>query len=98
MGHKYHITTLADIKERCDRSQGHCDTDRRPSCRSLSGTTAEIKTAEVEEKPLIQTDEQEEGFPSRVKDTALIHLGVVWIMKVIQVMGNMETLQQLKNK
>jgi len=52
----------------------------------------------VEEKPLIQSDEQEEGFPSRVKDTALIHLGVVWIMKVIQVMGNMETLQQLKNK
>jgi len=53
MGHKYHIATAADIKERCDRSQGQCDTDRRPSCRSLSDSMAEMKTADVEEKPLV---------------------------------------------
>ena len=66
MGHKYHIATAADIKERCDRSQGQCDTDRRPFCRSLSDSTAEMKTAEVKEKPLVQSDEQEQVIPSGV--------------------------------
>jgi len=44
-----------------------CDTDQRPFCWSLSDTTAEMKIAEVEEKPLIQSDKQEEVIPGRVK-------------------------------
>ena len=42
-----------------DRSQGQCDTDQGPFCRSLSDITAEVKVDEVEEEPLAQSDKQE---------------------------------------
>jgi len=56
----------------CDRSQCLCDT--RPT-RSSDHTTAEVKTTEVEERPLDQSDELEEVTPSRIKGGAPRPLG-----------------------
>jgi len=65
-------TPLLGTKEICERSQ--CQYDARPM-RSSDHTTAEVKTTEVEERPLDQSDELEEITQSRNKGGALRPLG-----------------------
>jgi len=65
-------TTAVSTKEICDKSQCQCDTRLT---RSSDHTTAEVKTNEVEERPLDQSDELEEVTLSRIKGEAPRPLG-----------------------
>ena len=71
-GSQDHTTTAVGTKEICDKSQCQCDTRLT---RSSDDTTAEVKTTEVEETPLDQSDRLKEVTQSKIKGGAPRPLG-----------------------